>query len=802
MYIPKYVILFVIHRCLCVDLTYYIEEGKSPRTLVGDIAIDLQLMDRETSQNENFITFTLLQQGVNGNSRLFHVSKNTGKLYTTKILDAESMCKREKECFQMIDIAIRKGTSFIKLLEIKVIIQDINDHQPEFPDKQVSIEFSEDDRKGAKRSIPNAVDKDIGIINSQITYQLKKNKDEPFTLAVLERVDGTSDLSILLKERLDRELKDSYMIQVIAKDRGSPYRQSILDVHITVMDVNDNIPVFTQKVYNISVNNEHERGIPVIVVSAKDLDSGKNGRITYHFSSKTSETAQLHFLLNKNTGKIFLQKRFSLGQELIHKLYIEATDGGNPPLNSIAMVLVNIVNQQNNPPTIDTNFVFGSTANTTIISEDIEVGSFIAYVKVTDHDVGQNGEIRCDLHHDKFQLQSLSLKKYKIILKSPVDRETEDHHNIVIKCHDQGSPPLYAEKRFSINIKDVNDVRPQFFKEIYRFKIDENQKSKIPVGFINATDPDLGPGGRLTYSLRTNNKEFLPFQITEDELISTISSLDHEFQDIYRFQVFVKDNGIPSLNNSVNVIVEVNDENDNAPYFTFPTINPFTMDVLYYPHHTKNITVLKASDSDSRENAFLKYRITSGNSKQLFTINPYTGLLSFTRVVTQQDAGTYDLEFTVKDSGTPVLSATTTIFFIVTVSNKTYEILNAVHIQSDVKIHLNLVVIITLIAVTVSVIITASTSICILRYCHRRHIPQEEITTPHRCVSEQRHLICPSYHTSSCTDVSGAILEQDKTKNSHFSEARRISHLGEEFGSGQRGSPVKPRTSTEFTHQV
>ncbi|CAE1234366.1 unnamed protein product [Acanthosepion pharaonis] len=111
------------------------------------------------------------------------------------------------------------------------------------------------------------------------------------------------------------------------------------------------------------------------------------------------------------------------------------------------------------------------------------------------------------------------------------------------------------------------------------------------------------------------------------------------------------------------------------------------------------------------------------------------------------------------------------------------------------------VVIITLIAVTVSVIITASTSICILRYCHRRHIPQEEITTPHRCVSEQRHLICPSYHTSSCTDVPGAILEQDKTKIGHFTEARRISHLGEEFGSGPRGSPVKPRTSTEFSHQ-
>ena len=96
-----------------------------------------------------------------------------------------------------------------------------------------------------------------------------------------------------------------------------------------------------------------------------------------------------------------------------------------------------------------------------------------------------------------------------------------------------------------------------------------------------------GPGGILTYSLLTNSKQFLPFQITDNGLISTIVSMDHEFQSSYKFQVFVKDNGIPSLNNTVKVIVEVKDENDNAPYFTFPSINPIHNGRRLLPHVTQ-----------------------------------------------------------------------------------------------------------------------------------------------------------------------------------------------------------------------
>ena len=749
MLIPIYLFLSILHIGLSVDLIYYVEEGKSPNTYLGDITEDTHLMDDVTLKEQKQITFSQLQKGVSGNSKLFRVSKHTGKLYTAQTLDAESLCTYNVECFQMVDIAVKKSSTFIKLLEIKIVIQDINDHQPEFPNKKISIHFVENESKGTKISIPNAVDKDVDIQNTEITYHLKKVEDEPFTLFSSKSVDGTSQLAIILEGKLDRETKDIYQIQVIAKNEQPPAKESILDIHISVTDINDNSPIFSQNVYNVSTKNKPDPSLPVTTLSAKDLDIGKNGKILYRFSSKTSDIAKAHFDLNSETGEIFLVKKFTTGQKLKSKLYVKASDSGNPPLSSLAMVQVNVINEQNNAPVIDVNFVSASRENTVDISEDIKVGSFIAYVKVTDQDADQNGKVTCSLNHDKFQLQSLDTKKYQVIVKKPVDREIEDHHDIIVICQDKGNPPLQSESKFSVQVLDVNDEQPQFSKQSFKFFIDENQRSKIPVGTINATDPDLGLGGKLSFSLLPTNKQFVPFRITEKGLISSIMSLDHEFQDTYKFQVFVKDKGTPSLNNTVSVIVKVRDENDNAPYFTFPSVNPYNMDITYYPHHTKNITQVKASDSDSQENAFLKYEIIRGNSKQIFTINQYTGLLSSTHILSQQYAGSYELEFLVKDSGSPVLSARTTVYLTLTVSNKTSEMLNAVNIKKDNKIHLTSAIIIVSVAVTIAVIITASISVCILRCCNPRSVPVVEGSY----VSGQRHLVSPPYPANPWSNV-------------------------------------------------
>ena len=790
-----HILLCTLPMCLSVDLTYTVEEGKSPGTYIGDIAADSKIMNTIPQQDKKLITFSQLQGKVDS-SQYFKVSKKTGKLYAIVTLDAEVMCKHNEECFQLIDIAVRKGTSSMRILEIKVIIKDINDHKPEFPDKQVNIQFDEGYGKGMRKSIPNAIDKDVGLVNSKISYELKKMKNEPFTLLITPGVEGTSILGIKLEDTLDREDKDSYAVQVVAKDAGSPPKQNTLNVLISVIDVNDNFPIFSKKFYNISIRNEESKVTPIVTLLATDLDSGQNGRVTYHWSYQTPEIAKNYFQLIEKNGQIFQQKKFNPGDKIINKLYVKAEDGGSPPLSSTAILFVNMINYDNTAPTIDINFPSASNKNTVDILENAKVSSFIAYVKVTDNDEGQNGEVTCHLHHDKFQLQNLGTKKYEVTLKSPLDREKEEHHDVVISCQDKGSPPLHSNSKFSIHVMDINDVEPQFTKDTFKFLIDENQNSRVTVGYINATDPDLGAGGKLTYSLITNNKHFLPFKISTNGLLSAIMSLDHEFQDTYEFQVFVKDNGTPSLNNTVNVIVEVTDKNDNAPYFTFPSVKPYNLDVTYYPHHTKNITQIKAADSDSQENAFLKYEIIRGNDKQMFSMNQYTGLLAFNRQLSPENAGSYQLDIVVKDSGSPVLSATTTLFLTLTISNKTSQMLNVVELESEEKVHLNLVIIITVIAVTIAVFITASLSICIIRCNGQPNVAYAQALDPsNRYVGEQRHLIAPSYQGNSWPHSANQLPIDQTTTHSPLGASRRQQTCANWF-------PQKAQLSNEAPSQV
>ncbi|CAI9732389.1 putative protocadherin beta-18 [Octopus vulgaris] len=752
------------------------KEAQILGTYVGDIALDINSRGIFVSRDLSLISFSRLQKSKG--SRLFNVTK-TGKLYTNQILDAESLCKYNSECFRMVDVAIQKEESFVKIIEVKVIIKDINDNRPEFQENQINIKFSEDYSKGVTRTIPNAIDKDMGSENSEITYKLKKNRDEPFSLSYSRKEDGTTQLGIVLEKKLDREVKDTYNVQVIARDEGYPPKEGVLNVEISVTDENDNSPIFTQSVYNVSISENHQKSQAVIIASAKDLDSGKNGKVVYRFHSKTAKLAMDYFELNKETGEIFLNRQFPFDKQQTYKLFITASDNGNPPLSSTAVVLVNKIGHQNTAPAIEVNFVSESMKNTATISEGVKVGSFIAYVKVTDNDVGQNGEVTCDLRHNKLLLKSLGRMKYKVVVKKSVDREKESFIDFTISCQDKGVPPQKTERKFSIEVMDVNDVQPKFTKSQFKFLTYENEEPNFPVGFINVTDPDMGLGGQLTYILLSDNENILPFVISNFGFISTTQSLDREEKETYKFKVFVKDNGKPSLNNTENVIVEVMDENDNAPYFTFPSVNPFNLDVHYHPQSKSEITVLKASDRDRHVNAFLSYEIIGGNEKQLFSVKPYTGVLSYSRPVYQNDAGLYSLTFIVKDSGSPMRSATTTLSLMLTVSNQTSKMLATAPKHSDDTIHINLMIVIIVAAIILSVAIVISLAICIIQKYTQRNILYSDVVGNTNCPGErkQSEYTCEPNHPQYDVPAS-MVLDPGLNKESKTTLLKRDSQYG------------------------
>ncbi|GAB1604335.1 protocadherin beta-13-like isoform X1 [Argonauta hians] len=797
-------LLSIFGESSSVDVIFRVPEGRNAGTFIGNIAEETHFIDSMPSQDRGSITFSQLHESIMEDFELFNIT-NSGKMYTTSVLDAESLCKYNSECFRMVEIAVRQEESFVRILEIKIIIDDINDNAPEFSSKHINLQFSETDREGFMKSIPNALDKDVSSLYNLINYQLYKSPDEPFSLSVNKKVDGTAKIGIMLEEALDRELKDSYTLQVVARDGGSPPKEGVLDIQISVTDENDNSPTFSQDIYNVSINNGFRKDIPVYVLHATDLDSRKNGEIQYQFGSKTSPLAKSHFTINEKTGEIF-QSRTDYGErKQTYKLYIEATDKGNPPLSSTAIVFINILNEENNAPRIDMKFVSKFEGNRVTISEGVKVGSFIAYVKVIDNDVGLNGEVSCKLQHEKLELRSLGTNKYKVVIKSTVNRESESQLNFAVECEDKGLPPLQTKRMFTVQIKDVNDIQPHFSRDSFKFLTYENEKPNFPIGLINATDQDQGSGGQLSFSLLNDHNHILPFKISNFGFIMTTEQLDREQQDMYRFKVLVKDNGTPALSNTATVIVEVMDKNDNPPYFTFPSVNPFSLDVHYHPQSKSDITTLRASDRDGHVNAFLKYEILAGNAKQLFTINPYTGTVSYSRSVYQNDAGSYELTFVVKDSGTPVLSATTTLSLTLTVSNNTSKMYTATNKGSDKKIHFNLVAVIVIAAVIVSVAIVVSIAICIIQKNNqRKFLYTNEVGGNNKFAEERR----PSEYVSECVspqyDISIAMVSDNSLKrNTQTGTLKKESLPRHKPGQNWKNSPtgILHQNILQGTHQ-
>ncbi len=108
-------------------------------------------------------------------------------------------------------------------------------------------------------------------------------------------------------------------------------------------------------------------------------------------------------------------------------------------------------------------------------------------------------------------------------------------------------------------------------------------------------------------------------------VIYTTDMLDRETKDSYWLTVYASDHGVVPQFTTIEVFVQVEDVNDNAP---------LTSEPLYRPSVPENsprdfsVIQIQAQDPDATPPAVadrLNYRIISGNPQNFFTINTRTG---------------------------------------------------------------------------------------------------------------------------------------------------------------------------------
>ncbi|KAM8971910.1 protocadherin Fat 4-like [Pelodytes ibericus] len=637
------------------QLHYSIAEEMRKDSVISNIAEDLGLDIKQLALRRPHIIS-------HASDKYFFINLDNGNLYIRDRIDREALCGAAATCFLTFDAVVENP---LNVFRINIEIQDINDNAPRFFHDIIYVEIIELTSLGTRFVLQNAEDPDIGI-NSVQTYKLSDNQH--FTLSEKTSTDGSKFPELVLEKPLDRETQNIHEFILTAFDGGNPVRSGSAVITVIVTDANDNFPIFTYEVYKASISENTPINSTVLCVNATDKDEGTNAQITYSFSKTSDNVLQTSiFNINSTNGEIKTNRRLDFEESRNYEMSIQAKDGGGRVAHS--KVLIEIVDENDNAPEISV------TSLSTPISEDSAPGTVIALIKVHDRDSGENGEVDCQIMEKvPFELLLSSDNFYRIVTTSTLDREKVPCYNITILAYDKGTPPLSTKQIVTLDISDINDNAPVFKKSLYDVYVAENNLPGVSIYKIQASDLDTGNNANMIYSISSPSTEDVPvssyFSMNiETGVLYAQHSFDYEQHKEFQVQITAKDNGLPSLSNNTTLVIHIVDRNDNAPIILYPSPESggsalFEM-IPFSAEQDSLITKVVAVDADSGHNSWLSYHFLQASESSYFSISQHTGEIRTTHIFQEKDILKHKLVVMVKDNGSPALSATVTLNFIV-----------------------------------------------------------------------------------------------------------------------------------------
>ncbi|XP_067899160.1 protocadherin gamma-A11-like [Heterodontus francisci] len=678
------------------QIRYSIPEEMEQDAFVGNIARDLGLNVRQLSTRK----FRLSDDG----KQYMKVSLDNGILSIRERIDREHICGPVATCILPFEIIIENPS---EMYRGEVEILDINDNSPSFADSTISLQMAESIAPGVRFPLESAQDPDVGI-NTVSAYTISSN--EHFGLKMQTTEDGIKTAELLLERHLDREQQSSFQLVLTATDGGIPHRSGTVQILITVLDSNDNPPVFDHAIYRSSLTENAPKDTLVIKVRATDLDEGPNAEVTYSFSKLASARVREMFNLNPQTGEIRVETMLDFEETNSYSLDVQAVDNGYPVIAGHSKVLIKVIDVNDNAPEIKV------TSVSTVIPEDFPPGTLISLINVFDQDSGENGQVHCQIPKSiPFQLETSSSNHYKLITSGVLDRETTAMYNIPILARDSGSPPLSTNKTIQISVSDVNDNAPRFGHMSYTVYVMENNAPGASVFAVTALDPDIDQNSYVSYAMITSMIEDLPASTfisvnSNNGDIYALRSFDYEQLKNFQIQVQARDAGDPPLSGTATLNVIILDQNDNPPVIVSPSAQSGSAAEAIVPQSAGQgylVTKIIATDVDSGQNARLSYQALKATDPSLFSVELNSGEIRTARGILEQDAITQSLVILVKDNGQPSLSSTVTILLsiLANVTERFSESSNLVR-NSEYVSDLNLYLIIALGSTTLIFLVT------------------------------------------------------------------------------------------------
>ncbi|XP_009578906.1 PREDICTED: protocadherin Fat 4-like, partial [Fulmarus glacialis] len=480
---------------------------------------------------------------------------------------------------------------------INILLLDENDNSPTFRGTPYKQDIFINMTAGMSILQVAADDPDDGI-NGEISFILAGGNEDGY----FELDTSTGQISLKTVIPLGVNQLKNFVLWITAIDGGMIPRSS--SVPVQIFAVGDSRPQFTQKTYNVSVEEELVSPVEVARVEYESL----NPHIPVTFQVLT-ESATFDIDVN---GIISTKTKLDYESRNNYILNISLSDGN---ATDYATVFIKVTDVNDNSP------VFGITSTTITILENVPTGTSITSVSATDVDEGFNGLVVYTLKggEGRMDIDTSGL----ILLEKKLDRETQHFYNLTVIASDQGQPVLSTALNLTVVIDDVNDNLPVFSSSRYEVSVPEDEVLGRALLTVSATDLDAGANALVKYRIvsqqpPTSSPVFL-VNLTTGQL-SLSQQLDYETIKQFEVEVEASDGGQPSLSAKTLVIVHVLDVNDNPPEF-----NEAAYDVFVFENLQKGSPIYTFSVTDKDEAGFSQGHFIHNST--LFTVD-IPGILS------------------------------------------------------------------------------------------------------------------------------------------------------------------------------
>lgn len=365
-------------------------------------------------------------------------------------------------------------------------VLDINDNAPLFSPPSLNLSISESSSIGSTFTLGQVTDLDLTQFSVQRCELVSGNVGGVFRLVASRRPGGGLNLQLVLNATLNFELLPLYRLVIRAFDGGRPPLSTDFPVRISVIDMNDNKPQFNQSIYSIAVPGNTPVGKSVFQVYATDHDSGENGRISYLLDSRQGSQSS-DFGVDPSTGVISVRSPLNFTVRQSYVLVVIAQDHGRTPLQSSAVVTIDIVQPVISEPVI--NVVFLSDDGTPKIPKSAVLGELVAYVSVTDPDTPTPDPSRVNVTlrggGGYFGLRRTGSTIYLMVVSASLDTAATSYR-LMITAQVQSTTSRSSIVNFTLSVVTVgNSSTPSFSQPTYYAEIQETAPTGTSVVQLN-----------------------------------------------------------------------------------------------------------------------------------------------------------------------------------------------------------------------------------------------------------------------------------------------------------------------------